>query len=84
MSDQCRSCRAAIIWAETITGRRMPLDKTPTPEGNIVLGIRHQQPPLALVKTKQALVNLHAKGELLYTSHFVTCPQASQHRRTHH
>ena len=77
---RCGSCGAEVIWADTITGRRMPLDAKPTKDGNIILGTRHGQPPLALVQTAQTLERLKAKGERLYTSHFATCPNASKHR----
>jgi len=84
MKQKCQSCGALIVWAETITGRRMPLDAEPTKEGNIILGVRHGQSPLALVQTAQSLARLVAKGERLYTSHFATCKFANQHRRKQH
>ena len=83
MKHECSSCGAPIIWAETITGRRMPLDEYPTKSGNIILGQRHEQAPLALVQTAQSLARLLEKGERLYTSHFATCPHAKKHRKQH-
>lgn len=80
--DQCRSCPAKVIWTETINGKRMPLDYEPTKDGNIILGVRHGKVPLALVQTQQQLERLREKGELLYTSHFVTCPQSKAWRKT--
>jgi hypothetical protein len=80
MGAKCNSCGAPIIWAETITGRRMPLDRKPTTDGNIILGVRHEQANLALVQTAQTLAKLQAKGERLYTSHFATCKFAAKHR----
>ena len=80
MGAKCNSCGAPIVWAETITGRRMPLDLKPTMDGNIILGTRHEQAPLALVQTAQSLARLQAKGEKLYTSHFASCPNANKHR----
>jgi len=79
--DNCRTCGKAILWTQTITGRRMPVDAVAYPDGNIILGLREHQLPLALVQTEQARTELQAKGEHLYLSHFVTCPQASAHRR---
>jgi hypothetical protein len=79
--DKCRSCNAPILWSETTTGRRMPLDYTPTTDGNIILGLRKHLPPLALVQTQQSLERLRHRGELLYTSHFVTCPQSERWRK---
>jgi hypothetical protein len=79
--QRCRSCNALIIWAETPAGRRMPLDDTPSANGNILLGLRHEREPLALYQTEQQLEPLRARGELLYTSHFASCPFAATHRR---
>jgi hypothetical protein len=62
----------------------MPLDKYPSKSGNIILGIRHEQGPLALVQTAQSLARLLEKGERLYTSHFATCKFAAQHKRKQH
>jgi len=62
---KCRSCGAAIIWALTPSGRRMPLDPGLTKLGNIVL------------RDGMALVVVNSTGEPLFRSHFVTCPQAS-------
>jgi hypothetical protein len=80
---KCRSCGASIIWTDTVTGRRMPLDANPTTDGNIILGVRHGNVPLALVQTAQALARLKEYGSPLYTSHFATCPHADNHRRNH-
>ncbi len=49
-TDRCRSCRAPIVWARTPAGRLMPLDPTPTDDGNVEiiggLAVVHHQPPL--------------------------------------
>lgn len=69
----CRSCGAEVFWAVTTSGKRMPVDAEPVQgtEGNVY--IVEGDPPLAVVGT-------HTEGPT-YTSHFATCPQASQHRR---
>lgn len=36
MSDKCRSCGADIFWVIT-TGKRMPLDLRPSPDGNLYI-----------------------------------------------
>jgi hypothetical protein len=71
---ECGSCGAKIIWAVTVNDKRMPVDAEPNEKGNIELidrgfiaAIVHSQPPLA--------------AETLYTSHFVTCPNAEKHRK---
>lgn len=69
----CRSCGAPIIWAITESGKRIPIDAGPTAEGNIEL--------------KGERAHVLARDEVrwpdtrYYTSHFVTCPHAAQHRK---
>jgi hypothetical protein len=65
VSVTCKSCGAAIVWAQTESGRRMPLDAEP--ERRFVLaGV---EPTIA-------------RSVPTYVSHFATCPQADEHRRT--
>jgi len=80
-ADRCRSCKAPIIWAVTKTGKRMPVDETPTKGGNIILGMRWQLPPIAHVQTEQQLALLRERGEVLYVSHFATCKQGKKWRK---
>lgn len=74
--SQCRSCRAEIIWAWTVNGKRIPLDAEPAerPSGIFRLERNDDQPAAPLA--------VSAAGEPVYISHFVTCPNASQHRRS--
>ena len=68
----CRSCHASVIWTETEKGKKMPVDAERVPNGNIEL--REGNPPIAV----------YAKADgasKRYISHFVTCPQAKQHRK---
>ncbi|MEX5711893.1 DNA adenine methylase [Parafrankia sp. FMc6] len=64
-----------IRWAVTTTGKRMPIDADPAPDGNITV---HRD-------GGQAVATVHANGEPLegprWTSHFATCAQAAQHRK---
>jgi hypothetical protein len=82
MSDNCRSCGAKVIWTETERGRRMPVDKEASPEGNLLLMHRAGRAPLAVYQTKEALEALAKEGGLqqhrLYVSHFATCPQSKK------
>lgn len=68
----CRSCNAEIIWAVTDSGKRMPLDAEPAerPTGLFTLDTSCD-PPHATSAAHQPV----------YLSHFVTCPNADQHRR---
>lgn len=72
MSAACRSCGASIVWAITAAGKRMPVDAAPSPAGNLVLeGDAVRVVPSADMFDKRPR----------HTSHFVTCPQAAQHRK---
>lgn len=72
MSAQCSSCGAAIVWAVTVAGARMPVDAAPSPKGNLVLEgetVRVVPPPDLLDQRPR------------HTSHFATCPDAAQFRK---
>lgn len=74
----CRSCGAQIIWAVTTSGRRMPVDAAPVPNGNVAL-CPHPSPghaPTAHIVSPQA----EAHQDDRFTSHFATCPHADEHR----
>lgn len=66
MSAQCRSCGDPIEWAVTILKKRIPINVTPDPKGNIVL-LRNTNPPTALYAKRDE------PGDR-YTSHFAKCP----------
>lgn len=75
----CRSCGAAVLWVKVVPGSVAPLNLEPSPAGNIrMLGTRDA---VARVLPKQELIDARAAGELLYTSHFATCPNAKRHRK---
>ncbi len=74
MSVNCNSCQARVMWIKTAaTGKPMPLDAEPNPNGSIVIrdGLAH------VLKTGALLV----PGERRFTSHFATCPNAAGHRK---
>ena len=79
----CKSCGAEILWAKTPNGRMMPLDMQPTPTGNI----RLLSDGTCEVLTKDDLDGIDEKCSLgsyvprLHTSHFSSCPGASEHRK---
>lgn len=69
--SRCRSCGAAVIWAQTSSNKAMPVDAEAVEQGNIFL--------------TQANGTLRATvvppGPGLRKSHFATCPNAKSHRR---
>ena len=76
----CRSCAASIVWATPDNGRAIPLDPDAVPDGNLVdvvpgaplRRVTHVQPNALLIDDPPR-----------YVSHFVTCPNADQHRKDH-
>lgn len=69
-AGDCKSCHAAIDWRKTVKGKNVPLDPEPHPEGNIYIDDQG--------------VAVYAKAgtfPLMFRSHFVTCPNAAQHRK---
>ena len=85
MSDFCRSCFQPIRWVETENGKRMPLDPDPVPGGNVIIdreGVG-QAPPVVRVLSSAGQTMIGFDAELLtYVSHFATCPNAADHRRS--
>ena len=78
--SSCRTCRAEIVWAQTENGQRIPLDAAPydgdSPRGLFVFR-RHLNSVYVVAATPDAFA-----GEQLYRSHFATCPDAADHRRS--
>lgn len=77
--SRCRSCPAEIRWAVTAQGNRIPLDVEAVSDGNLAL-LADTEPPIALVIAPGE--QLLADDGTRYVSHFATCPNADQHRRS--
>lgn len=76
MPSTCRSCGAAIRWTQTNSGKRMPVDAAPHPDGNVYVDF-DSAPPAAAV---YAPAHVPPHTVPLYRSHFATCPHATMHR----
>lgn len=76
---QCKSCKAEVIWVKLLPlGKLTPVNYTMSKTGNIqMLGERQF---VAKVLSKAEKARAQEEGELLYTSHFATCPNAAAHR----
>lgn len=74
-TQTCRSCGAAVIWAEHHrTGRRMIFDAVGSEDGTWALG-RDDEGRL-VAAPKSALPDGADDGVPLRVSHFATCPDA--------
>ena len=70
---ECNSCGATIFWVIMPSGKRMPLDAKPDPNGKVVL---HDDGKHAFAPG--------AGGDepaMRFPSHFATCPHAANHRK---
>lgn len=67
----CRSCGNPIIWTVTANGKKMPVDRDPV-GGTFVLVYDELDPSTAP----------RSLSEDVHLSHFATCPNADQHRRS--
>jgi len=74
--DHCRSCDAPIIWTVTTNGKRMPVDADAHIASRGFQLDEDEDPPVA------RFVAAPVVGATLHQSHFATCPNADQHRRT--
>jgi hypothetical protein len=90
----CRSCGAGVLWAETQSGKRVPLDVElcdPTDKGAQIVArdgsevyVRPYRKAVELVALRQAVSEQRAR-ELVaemeaHLTHFATCEYADQHR----
>jgi len=75
----CLSCHAPVVWAQTERGKRIPIDREPRPDGNLVL----LGDILAGQGTLFAAIfdPIRHTGKTRFVSHFATCPHAGEHRR---
>ena len=69
-----------MIWCLTEQGRKMPIDPDPVEGGNVI--------KLWIDPDGNKVIRVLGKGETTetprkrYVSHFATCPDSDQHRRS--
>ena len=73
----CGACHRPLVFASTTNGNVMPLDPDPTPTGNI----HYIDSTFVNVTTGLLLEAARNTGELLFVSHFATCPEAARYRK---
>lgn len=79
MSNTCTRCGQAVSWVKTAkTGRRMPIDREPTPAGNVVLIVPGR---LAVVLADADRDLAVERGEVVWRAHFANCPYYERTRR---
>lgn len=82
---ECRSCKAEVLWAISRAGKRMPVDavadnRPPPKGGTFVLAlVGGEHGSMVFEKFDPAR---HDAKRNRYTSHFSTCPQAGEWRKS--
>lgn len=90
--EPCSTCGRPMLWAVSLAGRAIPMDLNPLEEfparelGVFVLLQRiGKDAPLAMPLASMSALAFEsaAKNDVpLFVSHFATCPQADEHRKT--
>lgn len=79
-TSRCASCGETILYAlTTSTNKRIPINPTPVPDGNIELDPRNGI-SLPYAKT-WGTSHQWPEGVDRFISHFVTCPAAASFRK---
>jgi hypothetical protein len=81
VAEQCRSCKASVIWAVSEKGKRIPMDADPVADGNFILEYSAVgEPPVA--RPRNATIGtVEFRDGLGFKSHFATCPDAGEWRK---
>jgi hypothetical protein len=76
-APKCRSCLRPMRWVTvSTTNRKMPVDYDPHEDGNVVVYANDRADVYR--DTPSAVPN----GATLHFSHFATCPNADEHRKS--
>lgn len=74
-------CGAYFIFVETLSGKKMPLDEKPNPEGNVRVRYDEAAGTEIAEVVGKAPPTLFDEPEERWMPHFATCPHAAKHRR---
>lgn len=83
---KCRSCGAEVLWVEwPNTGKRMPVDESPDlrppPKGGTIV-LTLSGGPFGKLLAEKYDPSRHDARRNRYTSHFVTCPESKEWRKS--
>lgn len=70
--NECKSCKAKIVWCKTHNGKNIPVDMFTLPEGDKMLLLHRWQ-----IGDNTPLIFNPQK----HIAHFATCPYAAEHRK---
>ena len=75
---KCNSCHADIWWAYTESGKSIPINRKPDPNGTVSVDTAGV---VEIITDPLERDRLGRMGRRFFTAHFATCPNADQHRR---
>lgn len=75
--SRCRSCKAEIVWAVTVKGKKIPFDRGPVADSPWTLARRSDH----ISALKASPIHHPVPKWKRYTPHWSTCPDADKHRR---
>lgn len=79
---RCRSCQQEIIWVRTASGKAMPVDAQPSPDGNVAVGpVRGLNGQAHRAGRVLRAGEEPAPGEARHRAHHWTCQFADRHRK---
>ena len=78
--SRCKACGQRILWGATENGKNMPLDPTPTPDGNVATVESEGGRLLAIVLRPLEAAEARYHGRDLFVSHHSTCVLAEAFR----
>lgn len=72
--SRCKGCNQPIIWRQSLaSGKMMPIDPDPDPEGNVILS--------GIDGFRTLRSDEDRRGMTIYQSHFTTCPHRAKFKR---
>lgn len=71
-NDKCKGCGASVIVVHLPNGVRLPVDSTPSPDGNICVVVDHT------TGESTAWLARPEDKALTYRNHFATCAAAQR------
>ena len=85
--SRCSTCKNEVVWVVTAGGKRMPLDPDPVENGNIIktgkmIDTDRGAAELVAYVHPPSLFDQDVHDGERYVSHFATCANAEQHRRS--
>ena len=81
-SPQCRACGAPVIWAQSVNGANVQLDKERDLSGTSRHALRHDADGRWYVRVLRQGDSRDTRTEHLHQPHYATCPERTKDKAT--